>query len=226
MHVRCAEVLVQPHQLARAGNRDDPPLIKYKIVLDLLSDHQPYNEQEVYDKLLVASERFPYDRFCVLAVEINPHLLKGLSAEQQEFLVYKLLETIDAYFAGHGISLSIAMNANRIATILNYPDYGAVSPMLHELLQWCERQLGVSCNIAASEPGDMKELNPLYKQTTHHLQYAFLYGYGHLLSAERMAQVTSGRTYIDAHMINELTPLLMSGKKAKIMKRAQNGNNK
>lgn len=194
------------------------PLIRYKILLDLLlNGGLGVTEEEVREKLGMVGVTWGGDDFIVVTTEIQPSKLALLSPKEQEYVICKLIETIDCYFAEHSACHSISVSPNRVVSIVNFNGNEGPNPELLTVIERFYARSGLMCQIALSESAKrIHELSRLYQQSDKYLQYGFIYGYGQFYTSERMERLVDERKYMEPHMLDDLVPMLKACKKAQL----------
>lgn len=200
--------------------RQNQPLIRHKLIHDLLEGRQLPSLREMNDKLDMIGEPFRFDRYAVLLAEIDPERFMRLAPEQREFILFKMIDTIDSAFDGTGCSCrSISVGQHGVATIVNYTERQPVQDDMQALLRTCNEQLGIPCSFALSAATThMGELSALYRQAGACHKYSFIHGYGRLYTHETARELDGSKTQLDGKLLADLAPLLRACKKSQLLK--------
>lgn len=194
------------------------PVIRHKMLFDLLiNGDYGGTEEEIREKLKVAGVEWKHDGFLIMATEIQPKELVGLSPKQREFVIFTLMEAIDGYFTGESSCRSISVSQNRIVSVVNFDSSEKILREPHLLLELCNEHAGLKCNMAISEhTPQISGLQHMYKQTDHYLQYGFICGYGRLFTPELVHQQENDGKYMEPDVFDELLSHLKTSKKTQL----------
>ena len=192
-------------------------VIKYKIVTDIINGLCNSTEDDVRQRLRMTDEYLDYKYFCFSVFEYDFRELSELPVEQREYVSYKLIEIIHAFYNDKCANISIPYGRNRIAALLNYDGRMNIVGSQPEIQQTILKELGIHCNISLSQGAEqLMALSDKFDYACGLLRYSFIYGYGNLFDAEKMLEMESRPQEFDSELFEQLLPMMKACKTAQL----------
>ena len=160
--------------------KENHSLIKNQVVLDILNGNIS-DLNEVQSSLSVINMTFEYRYFLLVFAELDNTVIREITIEKREFLLYKMFDVFSRIFEQNGCCLSIRHN-NKIVSIIgsNQSEY---ADCIQSITAIFRSQLGVNVNLGICKmTKDIRKLSDYFQNMDVFMQYSFIYGYGNVFT--------------------------------------------
>jgi two-component system response regulator YesN len=201
--------------------KDNNILIANQIMLDMVRNNVA-DMDEVRSRFALIGIDYNYKRFIMFYTQVNLREISGLSMQERELVLYKLIDVTNSFFNKSGHCSSIHYRSDSVLHVLATDDN--INMRKFSVLKAAfSKILGLKVNVTVFEAtGNITDIWEQYQLVDTAKKYSFIYGYGNVFRYEDIKKYENSSHEIEFDSYKNIEDSLKLSKTDKVREEIQN----